>query len=145
MLKRYASTVEDPLPTLFLPACRLHGVAPLVGLLKAPSAPVCGSAAGALQNLSREINARDEIHTLGAVVPLTDLLFGDDVQSQVCAAGAILNIIGPMLGSEDQTNPQRQALKKLLSLALTVGMLHGSIRDIHAMQQQSSARLPEQG
>ena len=62
---------------------RLHAIGPLVELLRTPNATVCGSAAGALQNLSRESHARDEIHELGAVVLLTDLLFGDDVQAQV--------------------------------------------------------------
>ena len=74
---------------------RLGGIGPLVALLRAPSAAVCGSAAGALQNLSREAAARKEARELGAVVPLGDLLFGTDAQSQVCAAGAILNILGP--------------------------------------------------
>jgi len=42
------------------------------------------------------------------VPPLSDLLFGSDVQSQVCAAGAILNLLGPSLGSEDPSNAKRQ-------------------------------------
>ena len=69
---------------------------------------MCGSAAGALQNLSRESASRAEILQLGAVPPLSDLLFGSDVQSQVCAAGAILNLLGPSLGSEDPSNAKRQ-------------------------------------
>ena len=106
---------------------RLGGIGPLVALLRAPSAAVCGSAAGALQNLSREAAARKEARELGAVVPLGDLLFGTDVQSQVCAAGAILNILGPELGAEVESNKQRRGLKKLLSLAITLGMLHDSL------------------
>ena len=116
---------------------RLGGVPLLIELLRVPSAPVCGSAAGALQvspashpplraspasassapsagsypyalrpprpprplhsapsarppsarsvwqNLSRESASRAEILQLGAVLPLSDLLFGSDVQSQV--------------------------------------------------------------
>ena len=100
---------------------RLGGIGPLVALLRAPSAAVCGPAAGALQNLSREAAARKEARELGAVVPLGDLLFGTDVQSQVCAAGAILNILGPELGAEVESNKQRRGLKKLLSLAITLG------------------------
>ena len=106
---------------------RLGGIGPLVALLRAPSPAVCGSAAGALQNLSREAAARKEARELGAVVPLGDLLFGTDVQSQVCAAGAILNILGPELGAEVESNKQRRGLKKLLSLAITLGMLHDSL------------------
>ena len=106
---------------------RLGGIGPLVALLRAPSAAVCGSAAGALQNLSREAAARKEARELGAIVPLGDLLFGTVVQSQVCAAGAILNILGPELGAEVESNKQRRGLKKLLSLAITLGMLHDSL------------------
>jgi hypothetical protein len=112
---------------------RLDGIGPLIALLRAPSAAVCGSAAGALQNLSRESSARREIREMGAVVPLADLLFGDDVQSQVCAAGAILNLLGPDLGPETETNEQRQGFKKLLSIALTIGMVTEPLR----AQQQS--------
>ena len=107
---------------------RLDGIAPLIVLLRTPSAAVCGSAAGALQNLSRESSARKEIRDLGAVVPLADLLFGDDVQSQVCAAGAILNLLGPELGPETESNAQRQGFKKLLSIALSIGMISGPLR-----------------
>lgn len=47
---------------------------------------------------------------------------------QVCAAGAILNLLGPSLGVEDPSNAKRQGFKKLLSLALTVGMLNDALR-----------------
>ena len=77
--------------------------------------------------MSREAAARKEARELGAVVPLGDLLFGTDVQSQVCAAGAILNILGPELGAEVESNKQRRGLKELLSLAITLGMLHDSL------------------
>ena len=89
---------------------------------------MCGSAAGALQNLSRETTARKEIRDLGAVVPLTDLLFGDDVQSQVCAAGAVLNLLGPDLGAETESNEKRQGFKKLLSMAISIGMIAEPLR-----------------
>ena len=90
----------------------------------------------------RETSARQEIRKLGAVVPLADLLFGDDVQSQVCAAGAILNLLGPELGVENETNTKRQGFKKLLSLALTIGMVSEPLR---AQQQQmhQASRPPQ--
>lgn len=44
---------------------------------------ICGSAAGAIQNLSREQLSKSLIIELNGVPPLTDLLFGSDVQSQV--------------------------------------------------------------
>ena len=66
-------------------------------------------------------------------------------QAQVCAAGAILNVLGPVLGSEGKENPKRAALKKLLSLALTVGLLHGSIRDVQSLREHSTkGSMPEQ-
>ena len=124
---------------------RLEGIAPLIVLLRTPSAAVCGSAAGALQNLSRESSARKEIWELGAVVPLTDLLFGDDVQSQVCAAGAILNLLGPELGPETADNAQRQGFKKLLSVALSIGMIQGPLRlQQEEMLAESKQQQPPQ-
>ncbi len=123
---------------------RLGGIAPLVSLLRAPSAAICGSAAGALQNLSRESSARKEIRDLGGVVPLTDLLFGDDVQSQVCAAGAILNLLGPDLGPEDESNSKRNSFKKLLSLALAIGIVNEPLREQYSEMEAtaSAAALP---
>jgi len=47
---------------------------------------------------------------------------------QVCAAGALLNVLGPALGPEEGQNPKRVALKKLLALGLTAGLLHSSMR-----------------
>ena len=119
---------------------RLGGVPLLIQLLRVPSAPVCGSAAGALQNLSRESASRAEILQLGAVPPLSDLLFGSDVQSQVCAAGAILNLLGPSLGSEDPSNAKRQGFKKMLSLALTVGMLNDALRPDQAQMDPTASK-----
>lgn len=79
---------------------------------------------------------------MGAVVPLTDLLFGDDVQSQVCAAGAILNVLGPELGSENESNTNRQAFKKLLTLAVTIGMIHEPLRAERLLHQSQSSQPP---
>lgn len=45
--------------------------------------------------------------------PLIDLLVGSDALSQVCAAGALLNLLGPDL-SEVQSHPKRVALRKLV-------------------------------
>ena len=44
---------------------------------------------------------------VGGVPPLTDLLFGSDVQTQVCAAGALLNILGPQLETDPVTGVQQ--------------------------------------
>jgi hypothetical protein len=43
---------------------------------------ICSSAAGAIQNLSREEASKQLIVEIGGVPYLTDLLFGTDVQTQ---------------------------------------------------------------
>jgi hypothetical protein len=58
-------------------------IEPLVHMLSAPQATICSSAAGAIQNLSREAASKEEIVELQGIPPLTDLLFGSDVASQV--------------------------------------------------------------
>ena len=57
----------------------------LVSLLSDPNVVICSSAAGAIQNLSREQASKDMIVEVGGVPPLSDLLFGTDVQTQVRA------------------------------------------------------------
>ena len=52
-----------------------------------------GSAAGALQNLSRETASRLMIRKLDAVEPLLHLLVAAETQSQICAAGKVPNAI----------------------------------------------------
>jgi hypothetical protein len=58
-------------------------IEPLVQMLSAPQPTICSSAAGAIQNLSREAASKEEIVALQGIPPLTDLLFGSDVASQV--------------------------------------------------------------
>jgi hypothetical protein len=79
----------------------------LVTLLSDPQVHICSSAAGAIQNLSREQLSKEMIREVGGVPPLMDLLFGRDVQTQVCAAGALLNILGPQLDSDPVTGVQQ--------------------------------------
>ena len=50
----------------------------------------------------------------------------------MCAAGAILNLLGPELGPETESNEQRQGFKKLLSLALSIGMIEEPLRAQYA-------------
>jgi len=54
-----------------------------VSLLTDSSVEVCQAAAGALQNMSREVSARELIMSGGAIPPLCDLLFGNDILCQV--------------------------------------------------------------
>ena len=64
-------------------------IEPLVQMLSAPQATICSSAAGAIQNLSREAASKEEIVALQGIPPLTDLLFGSDVASQVISCSFI--------------------------------------------------------
>ena len=85
---------------------------------------VCGSAAGAIQNLSREVACRNILKkNAKAVESLSDLLFGNDMEAVSCAVGALLNIIGPDLGEESSKNSKRNSFKKLLSDSVAMGAL----------------------
>ena len=74
------------------------GVPHLVRALGSDDDGVCGSAAGATQNVSRERASRALFRRGGAVEALTKLLArGSDPATQARAAGALLNILGPDL------------------------------------------------
>eukprot|EP00736_Rhodelphis_marinus_P010794 Rmarinus@m.23705 len=103
------------------------GIEDLVKLLGSPHPSICASAAGALQNCSREVECRDVVKDAGAVPLLVNLLFGSDVQCQVCAAGALLNIVGPELGPEVKENEERARFKAMISQALTLSMVYHGI------------------
>lgn len=99
-------------------ACRSDGIPKLVQLLRHEQQHIAASAAGALQNVAREVASRMVICDTECVQPLADLLSSNNVQAQVCAAGALLNILGPTLSQVDGS--QRGALCKIMSL--TVGL-----------------------
>ena len=64
---------------------------------------IVAAAAGTLQNLCREVASRDIVSSdKQAVSLLTEILFGEDVHAQVCAAGALITIIGPELEQNDE-------------------------------------------
>ena len=99
-------------------------IEPLISHLQSPYRGVCGSAAGAIQNLSREVASRNIIRkSAKAVESLSDLLFGNDMEAVSCAVGALLNIIGPELGEESCKNSKRNSFKKLLSDSVAMGAL----------------------
>jgi hypothetical protein len=75
----------------------LGGVPLIVPLLRSRAPSVAGSAAGAAQNMSREAASRRMIRDAGAIPALGELLVVGEVPAQVCAAGALLNILGPEL------------------------------------------------
>ena len=78
-----------------------RGVPLLVSLLRSDVPEVAGSAAGAIQNLSRERACRRLVRVEGAVPALGDILVAGDPVARASAAGALLNILGPELGDDD--------------------------------------------
>ena len=63
--------------------CSNNGIPKLVKLLSSPSTPVAASAAGALQNVAREVASRMVICDMACVPPLARLLASEDVTAQV--------------------------------------------------------------
>lgn len=116
---------------------RQGGIPMLVEMLGAPQASICSAAVGTLQNVSREVQSSHQIMELEGVGPLSDLLFATDVQAQVAAAGALLNIFGHPDEDEGELTaeaaleniaaPARQAMRKLLSTSLTLGMAYDGV------------------
>ena len=51
------------------------------------------------------------------------------MQAQVCAAGALLNILGPELDRGPQGPAQRQGLARLMSSALALSIIHDAMFD----------------
>ncbi|MEW5317530.1 MAG: hypothetical protein WDW38_008818 [Sanguina aurantia] len=88
---------------------------------------VAGSAAGTLQNVSREVASRLIIRSLDAVPPLARLLSSSDLQAQVCAAGALLNILGPDMANWPGGPAQRRALGRLMSSLMSMAIVYNSV------------------
>lgn len=59
-------------------------ISPVISLLADPAAEICQAAVGALQNISREEASRLFMLEQGVVPKLVSILFGDNMQSQVC-------------------------------------------------------------
>lgn len=65
------------------PIVECQCISALVALLRDPSMEICRAAAGAIQNLSRDIAVRTTMVDSGAVDYLSDLLFANDIDCQV--------------------------------------------------------------
>ena len=102
--------------------CRSNGIPKLVKLLRHEHQAVTASAAGALQNVAREVASRMIICDMDCIHPLADLLSSPDMHAQVCAAGALLNVIGPSL--ELRSDGQRRAMCKIMSLAVALSAVY---------------------
>jgi hypothetical protein len=102
---------------------RYGGIPRLIALLKEDSPLISGSAAGAIQNVGRELASRMLIREMDDVIePLARLLSSEDMNAQVCAAGALLNLLGPELEGKD-----RAALGKIMSLVMASSMVYEGV------------------
>ena len=102
----------------------------LVNLLGCACPEACTSAAGTIQNVSREPLTRQKLLCEYDVTePLCNLLFGSDVQGQACAAGALLNLLGPEMSSENgkDMSDARASFKSLLADSVAMGAIWQSI------------------
>lgn len=61
---------------------------------------------------------------LDVVPPLAALLSVPDLQAQVCAAGALLNIVGPELDQRPMGQRQRRGFGHMLSLIMATAVVH---------------------
>ncbi|CAM9100233.1 unnamed protein product [Pylaiella littoralis] len=99
------------------------GLPRLVRLLRSHEAQVCGGAAGTIQNLSREEKCRALLlNHFGVVEPLADLLVGRHVKSQISAAGALVNIVGP-----DAVGSKRELLHSVLADGIVLGVIESCL------------------
>lgn len=119
---------------LAVSSIRKAGVIPkLVELLKSQDLQIRGSAAGAIQNISRELESRQLLlESTSAVRFLSDLLFVSVADCQMCAVGALMNLLGPALSDEEDptvTTPQREAFKELLSDCVAFGSIYTCLFD----------------
>lgn len=122
---------------------RKGGIRWLVRLLHHTQPCVCGSAAGALQNVSREVASRLLIRDSDAIKSLIKLLQSTEVQTQVCAAGALLNVLGPELCDEDNPTPQslkrREAFVKTITLTLVASIIKQTVFTKETKDMMASA------
>eukprot|EP00752_Nemacystus_decipiens_P004513 g4121.t1 len=99
------------------------GLPRLVRLLRSHEAQVCGGAAGTIQNLSREEKSRALLlDSSGAVESLADLLVGRHTKSQISAAGALVNIVGP-----DARGSKRELLRSVLTDGIVLGVIESCL------------------
>ena len=86
----------------------------LEALSTKPITSLTVDAAGLVQNLAREEESRKKLLDGGVIDMLLTLTLSSDLQAQVRAVGAILNLLGP---SCDDTNTLKQSLARLIALS----------------------------
>jgi hypothetical protein len=103
---------------LWVPYCRCNGIPRVVRLLRDTDLQVAASAAGTLQNIAREVASRLMICDMDCTDALTALLCCGDSAAQVCAAGALLNILGPHVSKWGSS--QRHGMCKIMSMTMAL-------------------------
>lgn len=86
----------------------------LEALDQKPISSLTVDAAGLVQNIAREDESRKKLLEGGVIDMLLNLIVSSDLQAQVRAVGAVLNLLGP---SCDDTNSLKQALARLIALS----------------------------
>jgi|EP00945_MAST-04E_sp_MAST-4E-sp1_P005300 hypothetical protein len=113
------------------------GLPILVDHLRTPNTGIPASAAGALQNMSREVASQAILNENEKVrESLADLLFGNDETAVSCAVGALLNILGDELGPESDSNETRKAFKKMLADSIAMGAVWQACFETMDVQDQ---------
>ncbi|KAH0789930.1 hypothetical protein GPJ56_006432 [Histomonas meleagridis] len=79
-----------------------------------PISSLTVDAAGLVQNLARESESRKILLESNALDSLLELIVLSDMQAQVRAVGAIMNLLGP---SCDDVNALKQALARMIALS----------------------------
>lgn len=120
--------------TLAIACIRKAGVIPkLVECLAHEDLQIRGSVAGTIQNISREAESRELLlASANALRFLFDLLFVSAAQCQVCAVGALMNLLGPTMvddANPTETTPDREAFKSILSDCVALGGIYTCLFD----------------
>jgi len=96
-----------------------NGLPLVVPLLQSPSLEVKRHAAAILQNCSRDPKSVQTILLTQAIGLLSQLLFQEDLATQLSATRALLNLHGPC----GDPTPERRALKAALGQSIALGQL----------------------
>lgn len=96
----------------------------LVNLLRDCILETCQAAAGTLQNMSREFSSKELILNSSAIQHLTDLLVSSDVQCQVAAVGALLNLLHDTVDGDG-----KQRLRQVMTDAVVLGAMRNVLFD----------------
>ena len=93
-------------------------------LLKDSSIEIRQAATGSIQNLTRDVRAREIAISCGAVELISELLVSSDIPCQIAAMGCLLNLVGPSISADD-----KKSFHSLLSEAIALGAINSCLFD----------------